>query len=510
MPGGSRSLPGRPNLRHLKLEAKRRVAAGEFSSLHDAQVAIAWEHGLSSWTSLKQLVCAQAGQDSHALDQLRWVIFRFAGADESGWVAPGEDELSQHFSASFLAAIPPPALISAISKVTADLRDGELVVLRQNPLQVYVQLASLQYIAVAEAEPPHRLSGLRGLPVGSRVHDARVADPPVRTQGEVPAGVAEIAEQAVAELGLAALLLAGGAGGADGTGGDTWALTRGWADLDRDEALDPGHRFPAPGVTVLVTATAVLKLVADGTISLDRPANDQLRSIRLADDTITVRELLSHTAGVDSPTELYADAVPDLTEFIGPVVACSGPRGTIHPSNGGCAVLGQLVADVTAMPYAQAATELVLRPLALTGSSFPARPADISPRAVTGYSLTLEGVFQPIPARIPTLQAAGGLWSTGADLVRLGLGWSSLLPEALAHEALTPQTGPGPGGARAGLGWLFTPRGDVATHGGAGLDATAALTTRLRDQRTHVVLTSRLIPINSIETRLLRAWTNPT
>jgi hypothetical protein len=29
MPGGSRSLPGRPNLRHLKLEAKRRLAAGE-------------------------------------------------------------------------------------------------------------------------------------------------------------------------------------------------------------------------------------------------------------------------------------------------------------------------------------------------------------------------------------------------------------------------------------------------------------------------------------------------
>jgi hypothetical protein len=41
------------------------------------------------------------------------------------------------------------------------------------------------------------------------------------------------------------------------------------------------------------------------------------------------------------------------------------------------------------------------------------------------------------------------------------------------------------------------------------LDATAAVTTRIRDQRTHVVLTSRLIPVNSIETRLLRAWTNP-
>ena len=41
------------------------------------------------------------------------------------------------------------------------------------------------------------------------------------------------------------------------------------------------------------------------------------------------------------------------------------------------------------------------------------------------------------------------------------------------------------------------------------LDATATLTTRIRDQRTHIVLTSRLIPVNSVETRLLRAWTNP-
>jgi hypothetical protein len=93
--------------------------------------------------------------------------------------------------------------------------------------------------------------------------------------------------------------------------------------------------------------------------------------------------------------------------------------------------------------------------------------------------------------------------------VRLGLGWSSLLPEALAHEALTPRSGPGPGGARIGLGWIITPRGDVASHAGANFDATAAVTTRIRDQRTHVVLTSRMIPVNSIETRLLRAWTNP-
>jgi hypothetical protein len=35
------------------------------------------------------------------------------------------------------------------------------------------------------------------------------------------------------------------------------------------------------------------------------------------------------------------------------------------------------------------------------------------------------------------------------------------------------------------------------------------VTTRIRDHRMHVVLTTRLIPVNSIETRLLQAWTNP-
>ena len=49
----TRPLPGRPSLRYLKLEAKRRLAAGEFPALHDAQLAIAWEYGQPSWTALK-------------------------------------------------------------------------------------------------------------------------------------------------------------------------------------------------------------------------------------------------------------------------------------------------------------------------------------------------------------------------------------------------------------------------------------------------------------------------
>ena len=88
-----RPLPSQPSLRYLKVEAKRRLAAGEFATLHDAQLAIAREHGRSSWTALKQHIESQATAspgsqpESHALDQVRWVITRFADAEQAGWVA---------------------------------------------------------------------------------------------------------------------------------------------------------------------------------------------------------------------------------------------------------------------------------------------------------------------------------------------------------------------------------------------------------------------------------------
>ena len=394
MPDRSRALPERPNLRYLRLEAKRRLAAGEFATLHDAQTAIARDHGQPSWAALKHLVQdgpvvqQEDGQqeDGPALTQIRWVISRFSGAGQPGWAAPGEDELRQHFSASFLTALPPARLIEVIGKLAADLR-GDPVIIGQGPLEAQVELNGMRYLAAVEAEPPYRLIGLRGLPTGSRLRDPRTAPPvPQRTRGDVPAGVPAVADQAFAELGLPALLLAGGA------------------------------------------------------------------------------------------------------------------------------VLGQLIADVTGLPYAEAAARLVLGPLGLRDSSFPASRTDVGPGAVTSYHLTREGRFEPTPAMIPTIPAAGGLWSTGADLVRLGLGWSSLLPGSLAHEALTPQAEPPPGpGQRpaGGLGWLISPRGDMAAHAGGGLDGTAILAIRIRDNRTHLVLTSRLIPVNSIDSALRGVWTNP-
>jgi CubicO group peptidase (beta-lactamase class C family) len=126
----------------------------------------------------------------------------------------------------------------------------------------------------------------------------------------------------------------------------SWTILKefvtGWASLEPAETLHGRHRFPAYSITKLITATVALRLVAEGRIALDDPANQHLRTVRLADDAVTVRELLTHTGGVASPDELCAGTVPELAALAGPVMACPGPRGTFRCSNGGYGMLGQL------------------------------------------------------------------------------------------------------------------------------------------------------------------------
>jgi hypothetical protein len=262
----TRPLPGRPSLRYLKLEAKRRLAAGEFPALHDAQLAIAWEYGQPSWTALKQHIIELPTAECQVLPQLGWVITRFRGADQPGWTAPGPDEMQQHFAPEVLAARPGPELSAAIASAAPALRE-ELTVVAQTPLTAQVRLGGLEVFASAAADPPHRLTGLLAVPLGRQITDPRVAAPGVaRMAGNAPAGLREIAEEGFAELGLPGLALAGG-----GPGTAAWVVTKGWADLDRGEELRPWHRWPAYCGSALVTTTAVLRLVADGRLTSTLP-----------------------------------------------------------------------------------------------------------------------------------------------------------------------------------------------------------------------------------------------
>src|SRR5437868_4804175 len=135
-----RALPDRPSLRFLKLEAKRRLNAGEFASLHEAQLAVAREHGFSSWSTLKTAV--QVGGPSSALAHVRWVIEAFRDAGDPAWEAPDDEELHEHFDARYLALVPSDTLVSTLRRVSPRLH-GELVVSRATAGTLRAQLADL-------------------------------------------------------------------------------------------------------------------------------------------------------------------------------------------------------------------------------------------------------------------------------------------------------------------------------------------------------------------------------
>jgi CubicO group peptidase (beta-lactamase class C family) len=136
----------------------------------------------------------------------------------------------------------------------------------------------------------------------------------------------------------------------------------------------------------------------------------------------------------------------------------------------------------------------------MSSSSFPrsAPATDV----VTGHRLTDDGVFERVPMQVSVLPGAGGMWTTAADLVRFGLAWSSLLPEALAREALRPQAEAEGVGSEPGLGWSLVPPKDVAGHPGAGAGCSASLIIRPSGGRPLVVFTNRQVLVEAINERL--------
>jgi CubicO group peptidase (beta-lactamase class C family) len=491
-----RALPENASLRYLKLEAKRRLTAGEFPTLHASQLAVAREHGQPSWSALKDLIAARGQQDGRALAQLKWIVGRFRDSAEDGWTAPDEEELREHFTDQFLANVPPDRLVAIFAAAPTELRE-ELMVISSSPFTAQCRIAGWLVAAVTEPSPPYRLAELQLIRLGERVSDPRIASPTMSTQGTAPDSVAAIAAGAVERLGLPGLALAGSG----------WATATGWSDLDHGEPLHPGHVFPAYAITMTITAVALLRLCAGGRLGLDDPANRYLGTVRLSDDEVTVRQLLSHTAGVTDPRPLFAPAVPDLSALTGPVIACNGRRGVFQFSLAGYGALGEIVAGLVGKPYPDAVSRLVLHPLSMTASRFPAEwptGATAGYPAVTSYEVMADGSFAALPGQVCALAASGGLWTTAADLVRFGLGWRSLLPRQLAAQALRPHAAM-PAGPYAGLGWIVNEPAGLAGHVGGGPGGAASLIVTLDGQRAYAALANRMIPVEPVNAAVLKA-----
>jgi CubicO group peptidase (beta-lactamase class C family) len=127
------------------------------------------------------------------------------------------------------------------------------------------------------------------------------------------------------------------------------------------------------------------------------------------------------------------------------------------------------------------------------------------PAGQCAYQLTEEGSFVSEPPQVFQLQSAGGLWSTGPDLVRFGSGWRALLPGELPEQALRPQAPQRDPAQETGFGWGLRRAMDVVGQAGTGPGWAASLIMRPSTGRTIVVLTNRLLPVLAVNVELIRS-----
>lgn len=150
------------------------------------------------------------------------------------------------------------------------------------------------------------------------------------------------------------------------------------------EATTAQTAFRLGALTHALTAYAITRQFAAGTLTPDTPAADVLHSFALSADGVTIGHLLTHTAGLGTARSVRAlvrhDAVqpagrpaPTLAEHYGGALHARTRAGEKWCfSNDGYAVLGQILADVTAQPYADAMRETVFAPLRMAGATFNA------------------------------------------------------------------------------------------------------------------------------------------
>jgi CubicO group peptidase (beta-lactamase class C family) len=96
--------------------------------------------------------------------------------------------------------------------------------------------------------------------------------------------------------------VAGAAAGAWADGREVFA-SHGVTSVENPLPVRPDTLFLIASVTKTFTATAVMRLVADGKVALDAPVRRYVPELVLADeqaaDQITVLNLLNHTSGLD-------------------------------------------------------------------------------------------------------------------------------------------------------------------------------------------------------------------
>ncbi len=201
--------------------------------------------------------------------------------------------------------------------------------------------------------------------------------------------------------------------------------TAAYGDADKRAGRKMSVDMPmrVQSISKSVTAWAVLKLAEEGKLNLDDPIEKYLNGWKLPAsdyplDRVTIRQLLSHTAGLPlgDVFTLYSpdEAMPSLEESLTKTaILFQLPGKSFSYSNVGYNLLELMVESVTGRDFAEYMKTEILNPLGMYHSDFEWSEETLA-TAPLGY--TLEG--KPVtPYRYPE-RASGGLIATAEDIAR--------------------------------------------------------------------------------------------
>jgi CubicO group peptidase (beta-lactamase class C family) len=219
-------------------------------------------------------------------------------------------------------------------------------------------------------------------------------------------------------------------------------------------------RFRLASLSKPITATAIWQLHAAGKIDINASVCSYLADCPPAWQPITIRQLLSHTAGLPNYTD-FADfpAVEQLPATPQSVLArfrdlpLVFPPGTAYQyTNSGYVVLGRVIEAVSGESYADYLQQAVFEPAGMLNSGFD-RGDGSALNGTVGYLNA--GSQRAIPIDTSNLDSAGALYSTVEDLYRFvhALHRGLLLPPDVLEQMFTPS---GVGTSTYAMGWLVT------------------------------------------------------
>ena len=263
-----------------------------------------------------------------------------------------------------------------------------------------------------------------------------------------------------------------------------YAKGYGYSDVKKKTPVTVDATLFRPGsISKLFTWTAVMQLVQQGKIDLDRNINDYL-DFKIPDtfpQPITMRNLMTHTPGFEeSIMDLIVDHPKDM-EPLGKYLKTHMPARVFPPgttpaySNYGAALASYIVQRVSGMPYNEYIEKNIFQPLNMQHSTFAEPlPANLKPLMSNGYKLASEKA-QPYEFVIPT--GAGGLATTADDISHFMLahlqggeynGASILEPATVTQMHTRQQYGENPATNGMCLGFYEDSRNGhrIISHGG--------------------------------------------